>query len=137
PDSFGRSGTAPDVLAAAGFESVAFARIDGAPTFFEALKNPNAPIKPGSHAERLQQLGTADFIWRGPGGGSVLAHWMPTSALYCMGDNIDYGEQIQIPGGHIGVYNGDDPAFTDKMIQSYVDQLRPMAKTPYLFVPVG
>ena len=29
------------------------------------------------------------------------------------------------------LYNGDDPAFTDKMIQQYVDELRPMAKTPF------
>jgi Glycosyl hydrolases family 38 N-terminal domain/Alpha mannosidase middle domain len=136
PDSFGHSGTVPDVLTAAGFTSVGFARIDGAPTLLEGLNHPDMPLKPGSTAVQLQQLGNADFVWRGPGGGKVLAHYV-ASGLYCTGDNIDYDEQLQLPGSHLGVYYGDDPTFTDGKIDSYVAALQPYAKTPYIFVPVG
>jgi hypothetical protein len=136
PDSFGHAGTTPDVLAAAGFDSVAFARVDGAPTFFEWLNAPDTPFKPGSTALALQQSGDGDFMWRGPGGNKVLGHFM-ASGLYCTGDNIDYDEMIPLPGDHFGVYYGDDPKFTDGKIDSYVAALKPFAKTPYIFVPVG
>jgi Glycosyl hydrolases family 38 N-terminal domain/Alpha mannosidase middle domain len=137
PDSFGHAATVPDVLAASGFTSVGFARVDGAPTFYESIEPGGAPPpRPGSSAELLAQMGAADFTWTGPGGGQVLAHWI-ASGLYCTGDNIDYDEQLQIPGGHLGVYDGDQPNFTDGKIDSYVAALAPYAKTPYLFVPVG
>jgi hypothetical protein len=137
PDSFGHSATAPDLLAAAGFDSVGFARIDGAPTFFESIRTSGPPPpRPGSTAEELAQRGLADFVWRGAGGSSVLAHYV-ASGLYCTGDNIDYDESLQLPGGHLGVYYGDDPTFTDGKIASYVAALAPYAKTPYVFVPVG
>ena len=137
PDSFGHSPTTPDLLAAAGYTAVAFSRSDGAPTILEALQDPDRPAAPGSNAELLAQLGSADFVWRGPGGAEVLAHWMPTSGLYCQGDSIDYDEPIAVPGGHIGTYHGDDPPFVDAAIDRYVAELTPFAKTPYLFVPVG
>ena len=70
PDSFGHSATAPDVLAAAGFTSVAFSRVDGWPTIFQWIQDPHAPVVPGSGADRLSQLHSADFVWRGPGGGN-------------------------------------------------------------------
>ena len=53
----------------------------------------------------MAQLGSDDFIWRGPGGGKLLAHFI-SSGLYCTGDNIDYDEVIQIPGAHLGVADG-------------------------------
>ncbi len=137
PDSFGHSGTAPDILAAAGFTSVAFARIDGAPTLFEEILYPERGDKPGSSAALLQSLGSADFRWRGAGGATVLAHFMAGDGLYCQGDNLDYDESLEQAGGHTGPYRGDDPAFTDARIDLYASQLAPYAKTPYLFVPVG
>ncbi len=136
PDSFGHAATAPDILAACGFDSVAFSRIDGAPTILQVLRDPQTPPLPGSTAEQLRQLGTNDFVWQGPGGGTVIAHWL-SSFLYCQGDNIDYDESIEVPGGHIGPFMGDSTLFTDKRIQGYVASLKPYAKTPYLFVPVG
>ncbi len=136
PDSFGHAATTPDVLAAAGFDAVAFARIDGAPTLFEDLLK-HRPVRAGSDAAMLDQLGSADFVWRGPGGGRVLAHWIDMHGLYCGGDNIDYEETLETPGGHIGPWQGDQPDFTDGRIDEYVARLRPHAKTPYLFVPVG
>jgi alpha-mannosidase len=138
PDSFGHAATVPDLLSAAGFTSVGFSRVDGAATFYEAIaaKTP-IPFRPGSSAEAFQQLGSSDVMWQGPGGGRVFAHWISTPDLYCTGDNIDYDEDIQIPGGHLGVYNGDQPSWTDGRINQYVAALTPFAKTPYLFVPVG
>ena len=136
PDDFGHGGTVPDVLAAAGYDSVGFARIDGAATFYELMDRPDTPPKPGSTWEALAALGSADFVWRGPGGGEVLAHYVAYN-LYCTGDNIDYDEIMQYPGGHLGPFKGDDHAFTDGMIDSYIAALAPFARTPYLFVPVG
>jgi len=136
PDSFGHAATAPDILAAAGFESVFIGRIDGAPTVYEGLALHRTEPRPGSSAALLKSLGTADFFWRGPGGGRVLAHWQP-AGIYCTGDDIDYDEPLQVPGGHLGPYHGDDPAFTDHKIAGYLDSLSSYAKTPYLFVPVG
>jgi hypothetical protein len=136
PDSFGHSVTAPDILAAAGFESVAFGRVDGAPTLYESLVLMDTTMKPGSNAALLQSLGSADFIWRGPGGGSVLGHYLSDN-IYCTGDNIDYDEPLSVPGGHLGPFMGDDAGYTDGMIDSYVQALQPYARTPFLFVPVG
>ena len=137
PDSFGHAGTAPDVLAAAGFTSVAFSRIDGAPTIFEQILHNDLPPKPGSTAAQLLALGSADFVWTGPGGGSVLAHFMVSEGLYCAGDNIDYDEQIEVAGGHIGTFMGNDSAFTDASIDRYVSEMKTYSKTPYVFIPVG
>jgi hypothetical protein len=136
PDNFGHSGTAPDILAAAGYDSVGFARIDGAATFYELLDHPDAPPKPGSTWETLAALGSADFVWRGPGGAEVLAHYVAYN-LYCTGDDLDYDEVMQYPGGHLGPFKGDDHDFTDGKIDGYIAKLAPFARTPYLFVPVG
>jgi len=137
PDSFGHSGTVPDVLAAAGFRSVGFSRIDGAPTIFQQVFHPDIAPLPGSNAEMLQQLGSADFTWHGVGGATVLAHFIAGEGLYCEGENIDYDEHLEVPGGHVGDFKGDDPTFTDARIDGYVAENTPYARTPYLFVPVG
>jgi len=138
PDSFGHSGTVPDVLSAAGFTSVAFSRIDGSPTIFQEVLHPDsvAPL-PGSTAEMLQQIGSADFTWHGPGGGSVLAHFISGTGLYCEGENIDYEGDLTTPGSHVGDFQGDSTSFTDSRIDGYAAENTPYAKTPYLFVPVG
>ena len=135
PDSFGHAATVPDLLASLGFTSVAFARVDGASTLFENIQH-GEQVRPGSTAAQLEALGSADFLWRGPGGGTVLAHYLSHN-FYCTGDDIDYDEPLQIPGGHVGVYEGDQPDFTDGKIDGYIAALAPYAKTPYLFVPVG
>ncbi len=138
PDSFGHSGTAPDVLASLGLRSVAFSRIDGAPTLGQMITGQTGPYPlPGSLAATLKDKKTNDFMWQGPNGGVVLGHFLVGIGMYCEGDNIDYDEPIQIPGGHLGDFKGDDPTFTDAKIDSYIADLTPYAATNYLFVPVG
>ena len=137
PDSFGHSGTAPDVLAAAGLTSVGFSRIDGSATIFQQIIQRKLDPLPGSTAAFLQEIGSADFVWHGVGGGSVLAHFIAGLGLYCEGENIDYPSDLTTPGTHIGSFQGNDPTFTDGRIDGYVAENTPYAKTPYLFVPVG
>ncbi|MSQ82720.1 MAG: hypothetical protein EXR77_07360 [Myxococcales bacterium] len=116
---------------------MAFSRIDGAPSLFEAIVNPQYVLRPSSTAAKLQALGSADFVWQGPSGASILAHYIAGFGLYCHGDNIDYDEVLQTQAGHTGQYRGDSSAFTDARIASYHKELAPWSKTPYLFVPVG
>ncbi len=136
PDSFGQGATAPDVLEAAGLSAVAFSRIDGSQTILDQMAHPDAKPPAGSTAALLVSAGSSDFWWVGAGGGRVLAHWMDQK-LYCLGDDIDYDEPILIPGKHVARYQGDDPAYTDGRIETYIRELMPLSKTPYLFVPVG
>jgi hypothetical protein len=137
PDSFGHSGTAPDILAAAGFLSVGMSRIDGAATIYQQIFHPDLQPLPGSTAAILQEIGSADFIWQGTSGASVLAHFIAGKGLYCEGENIDWPSDLTTPGTHIGTFQGNDPTFTDGRIDGYVQENTPYAKTPYLFVPVG
>ena len=137
PDSFGHGAAAPDLLAAAGFTSVGFSRIDGAPTLSDYVLGKRSTPLPGSTAAELAQLGSADFVWRGSGGSTILAHYLAGTGLYCEGDNIDYQEPLETPGGHIGSFMGDDPTFTDASIDRYITEESPYARTPYMFVPVG
>ena len=136
-DSFGHGAGAPDLLVAAGYTSVAFSRIDGAPTLTDQVLDRRTTPLPGSTADQLAQIGSADFIWRGSGGAKILAHFLSGTGLYCEGDNIDYSELLEPAGGHIGAYKGTDQAFTDASIDRYIGELEPNAKTPYVFVPVG
>ncbi len=137
PDSFGHSATFPDILAAAGFDSVAFARIDGAPTILQVYSDPPLGPQPpeGSTAALLRQAGSADFVWRGAGGGEVLAHWLD-GLLYCEGDTIDYANDLPVPGGHLGTFD-DSPGFVEENIDGYLADYGPTAATPYIFVAVG
>ncbi len=137
PDSFGHSPTVPDLLSAAGFSSVGFGRADGARHSYEVIVGKLEPILPGvdTTASLLRDLGSADFVWRGPGGGEVLAHYMPVRE-YCQGDSIDLAG-FALGGTRIGVDHDDDPPFVRGKLAEYIDQLTPYQQTPYLFVPVG
>ncbi len=135
PDSFGHSPTMPDLLSAMGVRSVAFARVDGLHDAFEAALGQDEIVE-GSTASLLRDIGSADFVWRGPGGGEVLAHWMPFR-LYCQGDNLN-NSGAPLPGGRVvDRPRGDDAEYTNGRIVRYVNELTPYARTPYLFVPIG
>jgi len=136
PDSLGHAATAPDVLAAAGFGSVAMSHIDGAPTMTESRAGLDHLPEPGSTAATLSQEKSWDFWWHGSGGAKVLAHYMGACGLYCMGDDLDRDDPTPAQGDAAG-FHGDDPAFTDARIDKYIHALQSMARTPYLLVPVG
>ena len=137
PDSFGHSGTAPDILTAAGFHSVGLSRIDGSATIYQQIFHPDLQPLPGSTAAILQQIGSSDFVWQGTSGASLLTHFIAGKGLYCEGENIDYPSDLTTPGSHIGTFQGNSTTFTDGRIDGYVQENTPYAKTPYLFVPVG
>ena len=48
-------------------------------------------------------MGGADFLWTGSGGSTIFAHYM-ISGLYCQGDNIDYQQDLTLPGQNLGVF---------------------------------
>ena len=139
PDSFGLSGTTPDVLHAAGFDSVAFWRVDGTsdvPEFNASVADfANLPVTPGTNAASLRAASIVDFIWEGAGGAQVLGHWLTNG--YMFGDYIDfvnityrqYGDPV---GRHLT--NLD---LIDNNIQGMVDIMAPQSPTDYMFVPVG
>ena len=137
PDSFGHSPTVPDLLSAAGYSAVGFGRADGARHSYEVLIDGLEPIVPGATttASMLRDLGSADFVWRGPGGGEILAHYLPVRE-YCQGDTIDL-DGYAIGGQRLGIDHDDDPEFVRARIGEYIAELTPYQRTPYLFVPVG
>ena len=136
PDSFGHTPTFPDLLQGMGYTAVGFGRTDGARGPYEVDYLGFERIMEGSStAATLRDLGSADFFWVGPGGGEVLAHYMPFD-LYFLGDSIDF-DGLAIPGTRLGNEFEDDATYTDGRISEYIELLTPFSRTPYLFVPVG
>ncbi len=137
PDSFGHSATLPSVLEQFGFRSVGFFRVDGG-AFGQVTGGKPVPIAPGSTAETLADLDTADYVWRAPDGAEVLARWLPYG--YGMGDDLDFSFPWYAIAG-FGI-NWNTPAFTDESVTNerfatYVASLEPYRRTPYTFLPVG
>jgi hypothetical protein len=135
PDDFGHSPTVPDLLCALGYDMAAVSRIDGGyfPGCDYRLKS--AYPLPGSSAELLKRdLMTADFVWRGPAGGKVLTHW--NAFTYFQGDMIAHHGPIKWMGYAIGIPARSAKAVARK-IDSYVKQLEPLSRTPYMFCPIG
>jgi hypothetical protein len=135
PDDFGHSPALPTMLAALGIDMVAVTRIDG--MYFigcDYRRKSSFPL-PGSSAEQLiRELRTADFVWRGPDGSQVLCHWNPFT--YFQGDLL----------ASIGVIRWMDrlygfpwrtEAHVARRIRRFVRDLAPLARTPYLFCPIG
>ena len=135
PDDFGHSPALPTLLAALGFDMAAITRIDGMYFIGSDYRGKSAFPLPGSSAELLtKELKTADFIWCGPDGSQVLCHW--NAFTYFQGDLL----------AHIGVVRWMDhiygfPWRTEShvagRIRRYVRDLAPLARTPYLFCPIG
>jgi hypothetical protein len=135
PDDFGHSPALPTMLVALGFDMAAVTRIDG--MYFigcDYRRKSSFPLQ-GSSAHRLiRELKTADFVWRGPDGSQVLCHWNPFT--YFQGDLL----------ASIGVIRWMDrlygfpwrtEAHVARRIRRFVRDLAPLARTPYLFCPMG
>jgi len=135
PDDFGHSPALPTLLCALGFDMAAITRIDGMYFVGSDYRRKSAFPLPGSSAELLgKQLKTADFVWRGPDGSQVLCHWNAFS--YFQGDLL----------AHVGVVRWMDRVYgfpwrtethVARRIQRYLRDLAPLARTPYLFCPIG
>ena len=75
PDSFGHAPTLPTLLRAAGFDRTIVTRIDGGHFLGSDWETARRFPRPGSSAEALIDLGSADFVWRDGSGAEILAHW--------------------------------------------------------------
>ena len=134
-DSFGCSPALPSLLKAAGFDYTAITRVDG--MYFAAADYESAGRfpRPGSSAELLaKEERTTDFVWRGPDGAGVLCHW--NAFTYGQGDMLAHRGLTRIY-----LFPLAWPARSDRHIArrigSYVAQLAPLSRTPYLFCPIG
>ncbi len=134
PDSFGHSPGLPGLLHAAGLERAVVCRIDG-------MRFPGADLeaaarfpRPESSAAALLDAGTADFIWRGPDGNEVLAHWVAFS--YGHGDLLASGGISRTMGLPLA-WADRRAATVDRRADRYLTQLRSVARTPYRLLAVG
>lgn len=140
PDSFGHAPSLPDILQHLGIKSVAFSRIDGRTisldySLYETMGLLPLKYSPHSTAEYLINFSSSDFLWVGPGGGEVVAHWMIYN-LYCLGGSID--SDIEIPQlNNVLKTGGVNKEMVIKRINYIVNLLKPFSRTGYIFVPVG
>ncbi len=135
PDNFGVVPTLPAILRALGYTQTALSRIDGCFYPGTDYANPRWFPRPGSSGELFERdLKTNDFIWRGPDGSKVLCHWNPFT--YGQGDTLLASAPLRIMGVTFGLRARSLRKVTQK-IRGYVDQLAPLAKTPYMLCPIG
>jgi hypothetical protein len=135
PDDFGHSPALPTMLVALGYDMAVVTRIDGA--YFVACdyRPKSAFPLPGSSADLLtNDLKTADFRWRGPDGSEVLCHWNPFT--YFQGDLLAHVGVVRWMD-HIYGFPWRTEAHVARRIRGFVRELRPLARTPYLFCPIG
>ena len=135
PDDFGHSPALPTMLVALGIDMAAVTRIDGM-YFIGCDYRPKSSFPlPGSSAELLvREHKTADFVWRGPDGSQVLCHWNPFT--YFQGDLLAAIGAVRWMDRTYGfVWRSD--AHIARRIRRYVRDLAPLARTPYLFCPIG
>ena len=113
----------------------AITRIDGMYFVGSDYRRKSAFPLPGSSAELLtREFRTADFVWRGPDGSQVLCHW--NAFTYFQGDLL----------AHIGLVRWMDRVYgfpwrteshVARRIEGYLRDLTPLARTPYLYCPIG
>lgn len=134
PDSFGHSPGLPALLAGVGVDYAAVSRVDG-------MRFPGAELEaadhfpvPGTTAERLAELGSADFVWRTPDGSEVLTHWF--SHGYGHGDMLGHAGLVRAMGAPLA-WQSREPAAVATQFEGFIDQLRPLARTPYLALAIG
>ncbi|MBN1572809.1 MAG: hypothetical protein JW984_06385 [Deltaproteobacteria bacterium] len=135
PDNFGVVPTLPTVLNALGYAYTALSRIDGCFYPGTDYADPRLFPRPGSSAELLRRdLKTDDFVWRGPDGSKLLCHWNPYT--YGQGDTIAAAAPVRMMGVTFG-FRARSIKKVAKKIESYVKDLAPLAKTPYMLCPMG
>ena len=135
PDNFGHSPHLPSIMRAVGVDSVALTRIDGMYFVAADFRAKGAfPLK-GSTAEVLQkQLKTLDFIWRDDDGAEVLCHW--NAFTYFQGDMLAHTGIVRW-NGIVAAVPWRTRRHIARRIGSFVRQLSPLARTPYMLCPIG
>jgi hypothetical protein len=89
----------------------------------------------GSSAHLLMRdLRTLDFVWRAPDGSEVLCHW--NAFTYFQGDMLAHVGIIRWMGMAFGAPLRTRGHLT-RRVRGYAAQLRPLARTPYMFCPIG
>ena len=137
PDCFGHTPALPSLLNAAGFSMTAFSRLDGMYMIACDYESQSAFPRSGSSAEiLLKQEKCLDFVWRAADGSQVLAHW--NAFTYGQGDMIAYRgvSRVYLLPRFLHFTDRSDRLVASR-IRTYVDQLEPLSRTPYLFCPIG
>jgi len=135
PDDFGHSPALPSVLHALGFEQAGITRIDGMYFVGTDLRSRRRFPLPGSSAELLlEKLRSLDFVWRGPDGAEVLCHW--NAFTYFQGDMLAHRGIIRWMGLPLRM-SWRTARHVARRIRGFVGQLEPLARTPYMFCPIG
>ncbi len=135
PDNFGHSPHLPSLMNAVGVTAVGLTRIDGMYFVGADWARRSSFPKAESTAALLEKVHcTHDFVWRDDSGSEVLCHW--NAHTYFLGDMLAHKGVIRWAGNTFAL-----PWRTRRhvagRIASYVKQLEPYARTPYLFCPIG
>lgn len=134
PDNFGNSPALPELLSAMGIRYAAMTRIDGMHFPGDDFRTPGFYPRPGSSAQTLDELGTLDFVWRGPDGSEVLCHW--NAFTYFQGDMLAWRGIVRWMNRVFGWRDRSAWNVAGK-IAGYARQLQRVSRTPYLFCPIG
>jgi len=135
PDNFGHSPHLPSLMRAVGVDSVAVTRIDGMYFIAADFRSKSAFPLRGSTAEVLQkEWKSLDFTWRDDDGADVLCHW--NAFTYFQGDMLAHAGIIRW-NGHVAAIPWRTRGHIARRIDGFVRQLEPLARTPYLFCPIG
>jgi hypothetical protein len=126
PGNAGASPCLPELLRAAGFGAVAWSRLDGMYVRGGDYRPATDYPLPGSNAARLIEQQSIDFVWRS-GSREVLAHW--NAFLHGQGDLL--------AAARWGVFHDRSASGVASRVDAEVARLRPLARTRFLFCPIG
>lgn len=135
PDNFGHSPSLPSLMKAAGVDAVGVTRIDGMHFVGSDWRMRGKFPLAGSTAHQLQrEEKSLDFVWRDPSGAEVLCHW--NAFTYFQGDMLGHLGIIRWNGALFGV-PWRSRSHVARQLDGFVRALEPLARTPYLFCPIG
>jgi hypothetical protein len=135
PDNFGHSPALPTLMQALGIGGIGVTRIDGMFFIGADWKRRSAFPLPGSTAEQLaREHRSLDFVWRSDDGSRVLCHW--NAFTYFQGDMLAHAGIMRWMGKTIGV-PWRSRRHIARRIAGYTKKFAALAKTPYLFCPIG
>lgn len=135
PDNFGNSPFLPTLLRAAGVESVAFARLDGA--YFPGCDNrpkSDFPLPGSNTAFLMNEARSLDFVWRDPAGAEVIARFHGWG--YGQGDLLAHRGLTRWMEWPLAFADRSEKNVAAK-VEGFVEAIAKVSRTPYLFCPMG